>query len=123
MVASARATPVQEFSQDLDSESDSYIASRRHAAASKKRSRLQNDGTLAPPPQRFSERRATKVTNYNEENDDSEEEIATPNNWAWGNDTTSGIETVMDARLKEGLGNEISPEMLISCTVKTDEFK
>ena len=106
MIASARATPAEE-SLESNSDSDAYAISRR-AAISKRRKRLQNDGTLAPPPQRFSERRAAKVANYNEDDDgfSDDEEMATPNGWAWAADaTTSGIDLVMDAKPKDGLGN------------------
>lgn len=105
MVASARTTPAHESSES-ESDSDAYATSRRRAAASKKGKRLQSDGTLVPPPQRFSERRAAKVANYNEDDEFSdEEEEATPNGWYWAaDDTTPGIDLVMDARLKEGSG-------------------
>ncbi|KAF2234861.1 hypothetical protein EV356DRAFT_137734 [Viridothelium virens] len=111
---STRATPARTTtttSPESESDFDTRAGSRRRNVTSRKRNRLQKDGTLAAPPQRFSERRTAKVANYNEDEEPfSDEETATPVDWTWeADDPTPGIDIVMDAKLKEGLEKKENP--------------
>jgi hypothetical protein len=55
---------------------------------------------------RFSSRTANKVTNYNLDDDEEDEEdlAVTPNEYAAWEDETPGIDVVLDHELKEGKG-------------------
>ncbi|KAL9090659.1 MAG: hypothetical protein Q9165_005147 [Trypethelium subeluteriae] len=109
--SSTRATPAQTTSPESESDFDTRGGSRRRNITSRKRNRLQKDGTLAPPPQRFSERQTAKVANYNEDEEPfSEEDTATPADWTWEADNaTPAIDIVMDAKLKEGAEKKGEP--------------
>lgn len=63
---------------------------------------------------RFSSRRAAKVTNYNEAEDDlglSEEDTEdTPNHYTYVEDNTPAIDVVLNHRLKEDAGMNSHPQ-------------
>lgn len=103
---SNQPTPAS-LSSDSDSESDVYIGARRNALTKKqRRHQHQVANGLAPPSHaevRFSTRRAAKITNYNEdeEDDDQDDLEMTPSYWAAeAEDDTPAIDIVLDHRVK-----------------------
>lgn len=93
------------------SEDDTYGGERGRTSAKKHRQKMQAIASGSGTPQlsevRFSSRRAAKVTNYNEAEDDlglSEEDTeATPNHY-YVEDNTPAIDVVLNHRLKEDAG-------------------
>ena len=98
---------------DSDSDIDAYGGSRR-AAAKKHHRRLQQstrDTTPAHGEVRFSTRKAAKVSNYNEDDDDMFEDDADmmPQSWIYVDEVTSpAIDTVLNHRLREGTSDELT---------------
>lgn len=97
----------------MDSESDlaTYGGSRRGLTKKQQRRFLQS--SLDPSPShaevRFSTRRAARVSNYNEDDDDEfnedEDEQLTPDNQAANsNVNTPMIDVILNHRLREGVG-------------------
>ncbi|KAJ9647797.1 ATP-dependent DNA helicase Hrp3 [Coniosporium apollinis] len=112
--ASKQPTASELSSTGSGSESDVYVGARRNALTKKQRRRqLLVAAGKAPPSRseiRFSTRQAAKVTNYNEDDQDSfsedESELMTPNYWAAGADSDApAIDVVLAHRLKD----DISP--------------
>ena len=108
--SSKQATPNIDSLDSSDSEADEYGGDRKKH--SKKRRRLmQSNDHLAPSHAevRFSTRRANKVSNYNEDQDDDmfdeeEGDEMTPNYWSTEQDySIPAIDMVLDHRLKEGV--------------------
>ncbi|EME50139.1 hypothetical protein DOTSEDRAFT_68860 [Dothistroma septosporum NZE10] len=91
------------------SEDDTYGGERGRTFAKKHRQKMQAIASGSGTPQlsevRFSSRRAAKVTNYNEAEDDlglSEEDTeATPAHYTYVEDNTPAIDIVLNHRLKE----------------------
>lgn len=96
------------------SDSDSYGNSRRRGAGRKKGAAKPGftSGRLAAEF-RASTRRATKVMNYNEDDEDEEmtqdeSEMLTPVNWAEAaEDDRPAIDIVLKYRFKEGTGKSM----------------
>ena len=96
---------------DSDSDIDAYGGSRR-AAAKKQHRRLQQstrDTTPAHGEVRFSTRKAAKVSNYNEDDDDLFDEDDMQPQWTYvEEDTSPSIHVVLNHRLREEQGKEAS---------------
>lgn len=106
IIVSNQPTPAS-LTSDSDSDSDVYVGARRNALTKKqRRHQHQVANGLAPPSHaevRFSTRRAAKITNYNEEEEEDEEADLemTPNYWlAEAEDDTPAIDVVLDHRIK-----------------------
>lgn len=108
--ASKLPTPATQSPSESESGSDIYGGARNRAVSKKQRRRLlQSAAGLTPPTHaevRFSTRKAAKVSNYNEDDDDmfSEDEMdmMTPNYWAVGADeNVPAIDAVLNHRLKD----------------------
>ncbi|KAL9104272.1 MAG: hypothetical protein Q9163_000768 [Psora crenata] len=106
-------TPSGQSMTDSDSDIDAYGGSRR-AAAKKQHRRLQQstrDTTPAHGEVRFSTRRAAKISNYNEDDDDifDDEADMMPQSWTYvEEDTSPAIDVVLNHRLREGTTQEIT---------------
>lgn len=105
-VASNQATPSARSISDSESDVDAYGGSRR-AFASKKRHRrpLQaaRDTTPAHGEVRFSTRKAAKVSNYNEDDDDmfdDEADMLPQGDWTLEEDIPA-IDVVLNHKLRE----------------------
>ncbi|MCJ1475967.1 hypothetical protein MMC13_004631 [Lambiella insularis] len=93
---------------DSGSDSDVYGTSRRRTTTKKQRRRLLQGGSDLGPTHaevRFSTRKAAKVSNYNEDDDEMFEEddteILTPNYWATtASESTLAIDAVLNHRLR-----------------------
>ena len=98
---------------DSDSDIDAYGGSRR-AAAKKQHRRLQQptrDTTPAHGEVRFSTRKAAKISNYNEDDDDmfDDEADLMPQSWRYvEEDTSPAIDVVLNHRLRKGTSEEIT---------------
>lgn len=112
IAASKRPAPAAESPSDSESESDIYGGARNRAVSKRQRRRLlQSAAGLTPPTHgevRFSTRKAAKVSNYNEDNDDmfseDETDMMTPNYWAAGaEENVPAIDAVLNHRLKDDL--------------------
>ncbi|KLJ08698.1 chromodomain-helicase-DNA-binding protein 1 [Blastomyces silverae] len=92
-----------------DSDSDEYQGSRSRTSKAKRRRMAQSADNLIPAHAeiRFSTRRANRVSNYNEDDDDDfedESEMMTPGDWVTAaDDTTPAIDVVLNHRFKEGV--------------------
>ena len=99
---------------DSDSDVDAYGGSRRAHAAKKQNRRLvqsTRDTTPSHAEVRFSTRKAARVSNYNEDDDDmfDDEADMIPQSWAAGvEDNTPAIDVVLNHRLREGTGDDVS---------------
>jgi chromodomain-helicase-DNA-binding protein 1 len=105
--SSKQHTPVIESRSDDDDDSDAYGGRRAKLSKKQRRRLLQSADSLAPAHAeiRFSTRRAAKVSNYNEDDDDDflevDDETMTPNYWINGQeDTGPAIDIVLNHRLK-----------------------
>ena len=100
--SSKQPTPLDEW----DDDSDTYGGSKSKSSKKARRRALQNGDNLTPAHAevRFSTRRAGKVSNYNEEDDDMFDEdvdIMTPNYWVGEEeDTRPAIDVVLNHRLR-----------------------
>ncbi|ODH44691.1 hypothetical protein ACO22_00849 [Paracoccidioides brasiliensis] len=108
--SSQRPSLSQSIESASDSDSDEYQGSRRRTSKSKRRRLAQSADNLIPTHAeiRFSTRRANRVSNYNEDDDDDEFEdesgMMTPGEWATAvDDTTPGIDVVLNHRFKDGI--------------------
>ncbi|KAL9115499.1 MAG: hypothetical protein Q9227_000820 [Pyrenula ochraceoflavens] len=107
--SSQQGTPNIGSSRNSDSESDTY-GGARNKSTKKRRRLLQANDHLAPSHAeiRFSTRRANRVSNYNEDQDEDnfiedDAEDMTPNYWTTEQDySMPAIDIVLDHRLKEG---------------------
>ena len=104
--SSKRASPENES----DDDSDAYGASKSKSTKKQRRRFMQSAENLAPTHAeiRFSTRRAGKVSNYNEDDDDMFDEDpddVTPNYWVGGDeeDTRPQIGIVLNHRLRDGV--------------------
>ncbi|KIW67849.1 hypothetical protein PV04_07071 [Phialophora macrospora] len=105
--SSKQHTPVIESRSDDDDDDDAYGGRRAKLSKKQRRRLLQSADSLAPVHAeiRFSTRRAAKVSNYNEDDDDDflevDDETMTPNYWMNGQeDTGPAIDIVLNHRLK-----------------------
>ena len=103
--SSKQHSPVVELPSD--SGSDAYGGRRGKLTKKQKRRFLESGSNLAPSHAelRFSTRRAGKVSNYNEDEDDEifdedDSEMLTPNNYAAEPDNTPAIDQVLNHRLR-----------------------
>ena len=103
--SSKQPTPIVE--SPTDSDSDAYGGRRGKLTKKQKRRFLESGGNLAPPHAevRFSTRRAGRVSNYNEDEDDDifdeAESEMTPNYYyTTEQDNTPAIDIVLNHRLK-----------------------
>ena len=109
--SSKQATPMNGSAGDSDNDSDNYGGARARLTKKQRRRFLESGGNLAPSHAeiRFSTRKAAKVSNYNEDDDDdmfdqAESEMMTPNYWPAGQeDTRPAIDIVLNHRFKEGI--------------------
>ena len=98
---------------DSDSDIDAYGGSRR-AAAKKQHRRLHQstrDTTPAHGEVRFSTRRAAKISNYNEDDDDmfDDHPDMMPQSWIYvEEDNSVAIDIVLNHRLREGTSEEVT---------------
>lgn len=93
------------LSTDEDESEDEYGAKRR-TKSQKKRRRVAVEHD-EPAEVRFSTRKAAKVTNYNEDDDDFEmdsDDADAPPYVYEEEEAISGIDLVLDHRLKDGVG-------------------
>lgn len=101
-------TPSRNSASESDSDIDAYGGSRR-AAAKKQHRRLQQptrDSTPAHGEVRFSTRKAARVSNYNE--DDEEPLDEEPQSWIYVDENASpAIDVVLNHRLRDGSGEDV----------------
>lgn len=105
--SSKQQTPNVESPSDNSGESDEYGGRHKKLTKKQKRRFLESSAGLSPAHAevRFSTRRANKVSNYNEDDEDPFEEegseMLTPNYWANApEDNTPAIDIVLNHRLK-----------------------
>ena len=91
-----------------DSDSEVYAVSQRRAVKNNRRQVLQaaSDSGPSHPEIRFSTRRAAKVSNYNEDDEDPFEEddpeMLTPNYWPTGQaEDIPAIDAILNHRVRE----------------------
>lgn len=109
--SSKQATPMNGSGGDSDNDSDNYGGVRARLTKKQRRRFMESGGNLAPSHAevRFSTRKAAKVSNYNEEDDDdffdqAESEMMTPNYWPAGQeDSRPAIDIVLNHRMKEDI--------------------
>lgn len=110
--ASKQPTPSANSAPDSESDVATYGGSRRGLTAKKQQRRILQPA-LDPSPShaevRFSTRRAARVSNYNEDDDDdfNEEEDYDelhPDNQSTPNVNTPTIDIILNHRLREGVG-------------------
>ncbi|KAJ9602080.1 ATP-dependent DNA helicase Hrp3 [Cladophialophora chaetospira] len=105
--SSKQHTPVVDSPSDDGGDSDAYGGRRAKLSKKQRRRLLQSAESLTPQHAeiRFSTRRAAKVSNYNEDEDDDmfedDDQTLTPNYWVNGQeDTGPAIDIVLNHRLK-----------------------
>lgn len=109
-LGSNQNTPSAQSPSDSDSDIDAYGGSRRAFAAKKQQRRLQQparDITPAHGEVRFSTRRAAKVSNYNEDDDDmfdDEADILQTGYYYVEEDNSRAIDVVLNHRLRDDAG-------------------
>lgn len=110
--ASKQPTPSAKSPADSESDATTYGGSRRGLTAKKQQRRLLQSA-LDPSPShaelRFSTRRAARVSNYNEDDDDEfneedDDELHPDNQAANPNVNTPMIDIILNHRLREGVG-------------------
>lgn len=107
---SKQPSPSPKSASESESDPDVYGASRRRTTSKKQRRRLVHAGSDSGPTHgevRFSTRKAAKVSNYNEDDEDTFEEedpdMLTPNYWTTVPDENiQAIDLVLNHRLREG---------------------
>ncbi len=103
--SSQQPTPDIDLPSDSD-EADAYGGRRAKLTKKQRRRFLESSSNLAPSHAevRFSTRRAGKVSNYNEDDDDAifqeDDSEMTPNYWATEEDNRPAIYIVLNHRLK-----------------------
>jgi len=114
--SSKQPTPIVDSPSNSEDDSDAY-GGRRAKTTKKQRRRLQQSAESLTPIHaevRFSTRRAAKVSNYNEDEDDDmfdedDPDILTPSYWANGQeDNSPAIDIVLNHRLKPGISTPTS---------------
>lgn len=105
-LASKLPSPVPDYNTSDDDESEDEYGVRPSHKSRKKRRRVTTANGTPPAEVRFSTRRAGKVTNYNEDDeDDFEEEDITPTyDYQEPEPDVGGIDLVLDHRPREGVG-------------------
>lgn len=105
-LASKLPSPVPDYNTSGDEESEDEYGARSSHKSRKKRRRVTAISDTPPAEVRFSTRRAGKVTNYNEDDeDDFEEEDVTPAyDYQEPEPDIGGIDLVLDHRPREGVG-------------------
>jgi chromodomain-helicase-DNA-binding protein 1 len=114
MVASKKPSPVPYVSSSSDDSGDDYGTKRKSKSHRKRRKVVD----FQPGEVRFSTRRAGKVTSYNESEDDFSDEMEVDTNFSYQEEESniSGIDQVLDFRVKEG------EEALEYKELKTDDL-
>ena len=105
---SKQPSPSGQSRSESDSESDVYGTSRRRTTVKKNRRQLvpaTSDSGPSHPEVRFSTRRAVKVSNYNEDDEDPFEEdnteMLTPNYWPAGQaEDAPAIDAILNHRAR-----------------------
>ena len=125
-VASKRPTPSTKSLSDSGSEEQAYNGSRPRIVPAKKNRQQRRMLQAAAEPSsnhgevRFSTRKAAKVSNYNEDDEDpfeDEDNILTPGYWATAQDEdVPAIDAVLNHRLREDRSREIT-------TLGKDDFE
>ncbi|GAB7364406.1 hypothetical protein MBLNU230_g4949t1 [Neophaeotheca triangularis] len=108
----ANQTSARASSADSDEDEDDVYGGARGRTFAKKHRRLQavqsSKGTPSTSEVRFSTRRAAKVTNYNEEEDyglsEEDEDDTVPYQYV-EEDTSAGIDQVLNHRLRDGVAD------------------
>ena len=109
-IASKQPTPSARSSSDSESEEDAYGGSRHRTLTVKKSQQRRILQSASEPVNthgevRFSTRKAAKVSNYNEDDEDpfdDEENILTPGYWVTApEEDTPAIDVVLNHRLRE----------------------
>ena len=125
-VVSKQHTPSAQSLSDSESDIDAYGGSRRAFAAKKQQQRrlLQPKREITPAhgEVRFSTRRAAKVSNYNEEDDDDmfddEADMVEQTNWPTApEEDLPAIDAVLNHRLREDTSES---ETLLELRAETD---
>lgn len=112
---SKQPSPSAKSASESESDPDVYGASRRRNTSKKQRRQLVHAGSDSGPTHgevRFSTRKAAKVSNYNEDDEDTFEEedpdMLTPNYWTTVPDENiQAIDLVLNHRLREGTSKVI----------------
>lgn len=104
---SKRQTPTTDIPTDDDSSEDEYGAKR--TKTKRRRRRLLQESAVPPGEVRFSTRKAARVTNYNEDDDDEfEEPVPQPGEDGYvyqeEEPDVGGIDVILDHRPREGVG-------------------
>ena len=107
-IASKQLSPSSQSQSASGSESDVYGASQRRTVAKKNRrqfAQAASDSGPSHPEVRFSTRKAAKVSNYNEDDEDPFEEDdteMTPNYWPAGQaEEVPAIDAILNHRPRE----------------------
>ncbi|EHY56160.1 Chromodomain helicase hrp3 [Exophiala dermatitidis] len=106
--SSKQATPLVDTPSDSDASSDAYGGRRAKLTKKQRRRLLQSAESLTPAHAevRFSTRRAARVSNYNEDDDDDmfeedDPDTMTPNYWVTGQeDNSPAIDMILNHRLR-----------------------
>ncbi|KAL6717952.1 ATP-dependent DNA helicase Hrp3 [Lecanora helva] len=111
--ASKQHTPSAASPSESDSDLDAYGGSRRAAIKKHQRRSLPpvRDPTPAHGEVRFSTRKAARVSNYNEDDDDmfdDEADMVPQNYWTTAEEDVSAIDAVLNHRLREGIDKEFT---------------
>lgn len=105
-LASKLPSPVLEYNTSDDDESEDEYGARPSHKSRKKRRRVTTTNDTPPAEVRFSTRRAGRVTNYNEDDEDDFEEvdISPVYDYQEPEPDVGGIDLVLDHRPREGVG-------------------
>ena len=110
-LASKQPSSSTQSRSNSGTDSDDYGARRRNVPVKKQRGHLQvaSDSTPSHAELRFSTRKAAKVSNYNEDDDDNmfedDTEMLTPNYWAAEQDENiQAIDVVLNHKPRDGIG-------------------
>ena len=116
---SKQPSPRVQMLSESDSDSDVYGSARRRTASRKQRRHHTQEASDSGPTHaelRFSTRRSARVSNYNEDDDDSFEEedtdMLTPNQWVTvAEDNRPAIDAILNHRMKEGISTSPTLEV------------
>lgn len=123
--ASKQNTPSAQSPSDSESDIDAYGGSRRAAAKKNHRRSVQptRDITPAHGEVRFSTRKAAKVSNYNEDDDDmfdDEADMVPQSYWTAGpEENVPAIDAVLNHRLREDTSqfyDRVMLDQILSCS-------
>ena len=121
-IVSKQHTPSARSPSDSESDIDAYGGSRRALAVKKQQRRsLQpaRDPTPAHGEVRFSTRKAAKVSNYNEDDDDmfdDEADLVPQSAWAAPEEDVLAIDAVLNHRLREDTRMSTETRMAVLVT-------